>query len=89
MFKIFRKKQKNTEAMPYDTLLCDVDLSAMNLHERRAFEKTRPHKCNECGEVFTGWTSDNYANDYLTCFCPKCKTKNHYSYWGYCYHNAT
>lgn len=55
----------------------------MNLHERRSLERKSSHKCKNCGNIFTGWTSDNFKNDYLTCFCPKCKSENHYSYWGY------
>lgn len=57
-------------------------LDEMNLHERRAFEKIRLHKCENCGHEYKGWTSDNLQNTYLTSFCPKCDHENRYDYWG-------
>jgi hypothetical protein len=53
-----------------------------NIHQRRDLEKSKVHVCNHCSKEFTGWTSDDITNCYLTCYCHHCKHKNSYKYWG-------
>jgi len=65
-----------------------VELSKMDIPQRRDFEKKRVHKCEKCGNLFKGWTSDNIANTCLTCICDKCGHHNSFRYWGYCSHNT-
>lgn len=55
--------------------------NGLNLHERRDLEKLKNHVCRNCGKEFSGWTSDDLPNTYLTCCCPHCNEWNRYSYW--------
>ena len=54
----------------------------VNIPGSRGIAKNMKKECEKCGHKFTGYTSDDLTNNYLTCVCKKCGHKNHYLYWG-------